>query len=104
MKNLSKTLARFKVYADRAQSYASKIQLFIVVLAAAKYFNWSAYLAWYYIPFWFVLYILVLGFIGWVDTRLKIKENEQNHLSETNPAIREMKENIRHIRLNIDKL
>ncbi len=103
-KTSKRVLINLKIYFDRARMYLGYINFFMLNLV---FFNSSdggfvydliqnnKYLI---IPILFILYLVVLMFIGYLDTRWGLREEEMRNNSMTNPILRELVENVREIK------
>lgn len=91
-----RTFIRWKIYIDRARMYIGYINFFMIGFVFLKSFKdtqWGQYIYnnFYYtfplLVFLFLLFSLILGFI---DTKLGIREEELRNLSSSNPVQREI--------------
>lgn len=85
---------RLKVYFDRARMYVSYLQTFAVLVTALKVFDMVP-------PWWlFCVMCVVFGvlciFVGWLDSRFRIFEEEQKRISEQNPMLVEILDRLKN--------
>ncbi|MCK9413186.1 MAG: hypothetical protein M0Q53_12865 [Prolixibacteraceae bacterium] len=91
-----RTFIRWKVYFDRSRMYIGYIQFFligIVFLQSYKDQPWGEFIFKYAIisiPIAFLLFILLSLVLGYFDSKLGIREEEQRNLSKSNPVMMEM--------------
>lgn len=108
--NLNKrTFIRWKIYIDRARMYIGYINFFMIGFVFLKSFKdtlWGSYVYDHYyftfplLVFLFLFFSLILGFI---DTKLGIREEEMRNISQTNPVQREILKNLKEIKDKLDK-
>jgi hypothetical protein len=84
-----KIFVRYKIYYDRARAYIGAVQFLMLAVILAKQFN---------LNFGFVGYclLIILFFagclvVGYIDTKLGIREEEAHNYNEQNPEIMEIK-------------
>lgn len=100
-----KRIIRWKIYIDRARMYIGYINFFMIGFVFLKSFKdtqWGQYIYDHYyftfplLVFLFMVFSLVLGFI---DTRLGIREEELRNASTANPVQREILSLLKEIKL-----
>ena len=91
---LSKLIARNKIYLDRSRTYLSYIQLLMLFKLCLSDIGISDNL-WLLVGF--IVSILLMLFIGYLDTRLGIRSREMENNSLKNPMFLEMYELIKKI-------
>jgi hypothetical protein len=101
---VKKGVINFKIYFDRARMYLGYINFFMlnVVLfnsseggKLASLVNENRIL---WIPVLFIFYLAILIFIGYLDTRLGLRQEELRNNAMNNPVIRELVDSIRIIK------
>jgi hypothetical protein len=106
-RQIKKGIINFKIYFDRARMYLGYINFFMlnVVLfnsseggKIASLINENRIL---WIPLLFVFYLAVLIFIGYLDTRLGLRQEEFRNNAMNNPVIRELIESVRVIKKEV---
>ncbi len=106
-RKVKKGIINLKIYFDRARMYLGYINFFMlnVVLfnsseggKIAEVVNQNRIL---WIPILFAFYSVVLIFIGYLDTRLGLRQEELRNNAEHNPIIKEMIESIRQIKKEV---
>lgn len=97
MKILNKrTLIRWKIYIDHARMYIGYINFFMIGFVFLKSFkdtHWGQYIYdnyYFTFPILVVLFLLLSLILGFVDTKLGIREEEMRNTSQSNPVQREM--------------
>lgn len=102
-----RTFIRWKIYIDRARMYIGYINFFMIGFVFLKSFKdtqWGQYI---YDNYYFTFPILVFLFLflslllGFIDTKLGVREEEMRNASQTNPVQREMLSLLKQIKDNI---
>ena len=105
-----RTFIRWKVYFDRSRMYIGYIQFFligIVFLQSYKEQPWGEFIfkyAIFSIPIAFLLFVLLSLVLGYFDSKLGIREEEQRNLSKSNPIMMEMLGQLKELNKKIDLL
>lgn len=81
-----KIIVRYLIYFDRARRYISIIQTIIMLVMFLKIFNFSK--IWYYILV--PVIVLVALVVGYLDTKLGIREEETRNMNTQNPELKEI--------------
>ena len=103
-------LIRWKVYFDRSRMYIGYIQFFMIGWVFIKSFKssfWGDYLSRYaliLIPLLFLLFIIITLFMGYLDLKLGLREEEFKNLSQSNPVVMEMFNSIKSIEKDIQEI
>jgi hypothetical protein len=98
-----RSLIRWKIYFDRSRMYIGYIQFFligIVFLQSFKDKSWGELIfknALISIPIALVLFILLSLILGYLDSKLGLREEEFRNLSRSNPVMMEMLEQLKKI-------
>ena len=105
-----RTLIRWKVYFDRSRMYIGYIQFFligIVFLQSYKESSWGSYIFKYAlisIPVAFILFVLLSLVLGYLDSKLGLREEEQRNLSRSNPVMMEMLDQLKALNKKMELL
>lgn len=101
-----RTFIRWKIYIDRARMYIGYINFFMIGFVFLKSFKdtqWGQYI---YDNYYFTFPILVFLFLflslllGFIDTKMGVREEEMRNASQTNPVQREMLSLLKEIKAN----
>lgn len=105
-----RTFIRWKVYFDRSRMYIGYIQFFligVVFLQSFKENAWGEFMFKYAIisiPVAFILFILLSLVLGYFDSKLGLREEEQRNLSKSNPIMMEMLNQLKELNKKIELL
>jgi hypothetical protein len=80
-----KTIARWKIYTDRARNYIGYIQFLMMATILLEVFKIKVGFFGYAILF--ILFIFGCLVIGYLDTWLGIRKEEQENQNEQNPLL-----------------
>ncbi len=89
-------LISLKIYFDRARMYLGYINFFMLNLVLINSFDnpvLKTYITdfkWLIIPALFVVYLLLLIFIGYLDTRLGFRQEELRNNAAINPVMQDL--------------
>jgi hypothetical protein len=103
-----RSLIRWKIYFDRSKMYISYIQFFligIVFLQSFKDKQWGEVIfnhAIIAIPIALILFVLLSLILGWLDSRLGLREEELRNLSKSNPIMMEMLQELKELNRKLD--
>jgi len=106
-RKIKKGVINIKIYFDRARMYLGYINFFmlnVVLLNSsqggkiADIVNENRVL---WIPLLFIFYTVVLIFIGYLDTRLGLRQEEMRNNAMNNPVIKEIVDTVRLIKKEI---
>ena len=99
----------FKIYFDRARMYLGYINFFILNLVLINSFDnpeikeiINEYKL-MVIPVLFVVYMLLLIFIGYMDTKLGFRQEEMRNNASINPVMQDLIKTVNDIRDEIKK-
>jgi hypothetical protein len=104
------TLIRWKIYFDRSRMYIGYLQFFligIVFLESFKDKDWGKLIFDYAlisIPVAIVLFILLSLVLGYLDSKLGLREEEMRNLSKSNPIMMEMVDQLKQINQKLEEL
>jgi hypothetical protein len=105
-----RTLIRWKIYFDRSRMYIGYLQFFligIVFLESFKDRDWGKLIFDYAlisIPVGLLLFILLSLVLGYLDSKLGLREEEMRNLTKSNPIMMEMVEELKQINRKLEKL
>ena len=105
-----RSLVRWKIYFDRSRMYIGYIQFFligIVFLQSFKDQSWGEYLyryAFISIPVVLVLFVVFSLLLGYLDTKLGLREEEFRNSSSSNPVMMEMLVSLNEIKEKLKAL
>ena len=103
-----RTLIRWKIYFDRSRMYLGYIQFFligIVFLQSFKDRSWGEFIfnnAIISIPIAMVLFVLLSLILGYLDSKLGLREEELRNLSKSNPIMMEMLDQLKELNNKLD--
>lgn len=105
-----RSIIRWKVYFDRSRMYIGYIQFFLIGIVFLKSFKDNPWGEWIFkyaiisIPFAFLLFIILSLVLGYFDSKLGLREEEQRNLSRSNPVMMEMLDQLRELNKKIEIL
>ena len=91
-----RTLVRWKVYIDRARMYIGYINFFMigfVFLKSYKDTSWGTYFfhhLYFTLPLLLVAFLLFSLILGYIDSKLGLREEEMRNSSTSNPVMMEI--------------
>lgn len=108
-----KRIIRWKIYIDRARMYIGYINFFMIGFVFLKSFKDTTWGQYIYANYYYTFPLLVFAFLGFslilgfIDTRLGIREEELRNASTANPVQREILQLLKEIKedtpVNFDK-
>ncbi len=105
-----RSLIRWKIYFDRSRMYIGYIQFFLIGIVFLQSFRdepWGQFLYRYAVisvPLILVLFVVLSLVLGYLDTRLGLREEELRNVSKSNPVMMEMLVSLKEIREKLDLL
>lgn len=108
-KGLKKMLIAFKIYFDRARMYLGYINFFILNLVLINSFdnttisNFISDYKYMVIPLLFIIYLVILIFIGYLDTKLGLRQEEMRNNALFNPYLQDLLQTVKDIQLEVRK-
>lgn len=105
-----RSLIRWKVYIDRSRMYIGYIQFFLIGIVFLKEYKdtwWGEKIFEYTlisIPVSIVLFIFLSLILGYLDSKLGFREEEQRNLSKSNPITMEMLAQLKEINKKLELL
>ena len=103
-----RTLIRWKVYFDRSRMYIGYIQFFLIGIVFLKSFKDNPWGEWIFkyaiitLPIAFLLFIILSLVLGYFDSKLGLREEEQRNLSRSNPVMMEMLNQLKELNKKIE--
>ena len=105
-----RSIIRWKVYFDRSRMYIGYIQFFLIGLVFLKSFKDNPWGEWIFryaivsIPVAFLLFVILSLVLGYFDSKLGLREEEQRNLSRSNPVMMEMLNQLKELNKKIELL
>ncbi|QHT68466.1 hypothetical protein GXP67_18365 [Rhodocytophaga rosea] len=105
-----RTFVRWKIYIDRARMYIGYIQFFMIGIVFFESFKDKTLgkLVYDYIyisiPILFILFIFCSLVLGYFDSRLGFKEEEQRNISKSNPVLMEILQSVKRLEKEVKEL
>jgi hypothetical protein len=105
-----KTLIRWKIYIDRARMYIGYLQFFMIGFVFLESFREERIGQLIYnnllisIPVLFLLFILLSLIVGRIDTVMGLREEELRNSTQSNPVMREILEELKDIKAELEEL
>ena len=103
-----RTLIRWKVYFDRSRMYIGYIQFFLIGIVFLQSFKdkpWGEIIFKYAlisVPVAVILFVFVSLVLGYLDSKLGFREEELRNLSNSNPVLMEMLDQLKEINKRLD--
>lgn len=104
------TLIRWKVYFDRSRMYIGYIQFFLIVFVFIRSYKGSFYGDYFFkhaiilIPIFFIVFILLTLFLGYLDLKLGLRQEEFKNLSQSNQVLMDMLNTIKSIEKELEEI
>jgi len=104
------TFIRWKIYIDRARMYIGYLQFFMIGIVFFESFKDAEigkivykyiYLS---IPIAFILFILASLIIGYLDSKLGFKEEEQRNQARSNPILMDILKSVKELEREVKEL
>ena len=105
-----RNLIRWKIYIDRSRMYIGYIQFFLIGIVFLENYKdkpWGQKIFDYAIisiPIAIVLFIVFSLILGYFDSKLGFREEEQRNLSRSNPVLMEMLNQLKDLNQKVDRL
>ncbi len=105
-----RSIIRWKVYFDRSRMYIGYIQFFLIGIVFLKSFKDNPWGEWIFryaivsIPVAFLLFVILSLVLGYFDSKLGLREEEQRNLSRSNPVMMEMLDQLKELNKKIELL
>lgn len=98
-----KKIIALKIYFDRARMYLGYINFFLLNVVLLNSFENPQYqqfvkeYQYFVIPVLFVIYALLLVFVGYLDTKLGFRSEEMRNNAMMNPVLTELLDTVKRI-------
>ena len=105
-----RSIIRWKIYFDRSRMYIGYIQFFLIGIVFLQSFKdrpWGEVIFKYAlisIPAALILFLLFSLILGYLDTKLGLREEELRNLSKSNPIMMDMLNELKIITKRLEKL
>lgn len=112
-----KSLIRWKVYIDRARMYIGYLQFFMIGIIFLERFydqeigdsgmtieEFVDENIWYVMPALFLAFIVLSLILGFMDTRLGLREEELRNASTSNPVLREIQADLKEMKSELAEI
>jgi hypothetical protein len=112
-----KSLIRWKVYIDRARMYIGYLQFFMIGFIFLERFydkeigdtgktveEFVDDNIWYVMPALFIAFIVLSLILGFLDTRLGLREEELRNASTSNPVLREIQADLKEMKTELAEI
>lgn len=102
-------MINLKIYLDRARMYLGYINFFMLNLVLINSLDNPALKGfieehkWLLVPALFVVFTLLLIFIGYLDTRLGLRQEEMRNNSMNNPVLMDLVNSVNEIKREVRK-
>jgi len=102
-------LIALKIYFDRARMYLGYINFFILNLVLINSFENPAVklfiqdYKYFVVPALFVIYMILLIFIGFLDTKLGFRQEEMRNNALVNPVMMDLIQSVNEIKTEVKK-
>ena len=103
-------LIRWKVYLDRSKMYNGYVQFFLIILVFIQSVESnpvSDYVANHLIisiPVILVIFVFLSLIVGYIDSKLGLREEEIRNHSQSNPILREIKDSLASLHDEVKEL
>jgi hypothetical protein len=105
-----RSIIRWKIYFDRSRMYIGYIQFFLIGIVFLQSFKdkpWGEIIFKYAlisIPAALILFLLFSLILGYLDTKLGLREEELRNLSKSNPIMMDMLNELKAISKRLEQL
>ena len=105
-----KKLIRWKVYIDRSRMYIGYIQFILIIYVFIKSLGDNPLTGYVFshslfaLPALFLLFILLSLVIGYIDSKLGLREEEIRNHSKSNPVLMDIQESLKELQGQIEDL
>ncbi len=103
-----RSLIRWKIYFDRSRMYIGYIQFFLIGIVFLQSFKgkpWGDAIfknALISIPIALILFVILSLILGYLDSKLGLREEELRNLSKSNPIMMEILDHLKDIKSKLD--
>ena len=105
-----KRVVSLKIYFDRARMYLGYINFLMLNLVLINSYDEGA-IGYYitnhkaiFIPALVVFYVLLLLFIGYLDTRLGLRQEEMRNNASVNPVMQDLLNSVKEIKQDVKQI
>jgi hypothetical protein len=105
-----RSIIRWKIYFDRSRMYIGYIQFFLIGIVFLQSFKdrpWGVVIFKYAlisIPAALILFLIFSLILGYLDTKLGLREEELRNLSKSNPIMMDMLNELKAITKRLEQL
>ena len=105
-----RTLIRWKIYIDRARMYIGYINFFMIGILFLKNYKETSWGAYFFEHYYFTFPLLIVAFfilsllIGFIDTKLGLRQEELRNAAASNPVTQKILKNIEEINEKLEKI
>ena len=105
-----KKLIRWKVYIDRSRMYIGYIQFFLIIYVFIKSIGDNAFTEYVFthslvaLPVLLFLFIFLSLVIGYIDSKLGLREEEIRNFSKSNPVLMDIQKSLNELQGKVDEL
>jgi hypothetical protein len=105
-----RSLIRWKIYIDRSRMYIGYIQFFLIAIVFLEKYQdttWGKTIfdyALFSIPVAVILFIILSLILGYLDSKLGFRQEEQRNMSYSNPFMVEMLNELKELNKKIDRI
>lgn len=104
-----KKMIRWKVYFDRSRMYIGYLQFLLIIFVFIKSFDNNLFIDYVFkhslvtLPVVLLLFILLSLVIGYIDSKLGLREEELRNFSKSNPVLMDIQKSLKELRDQIDR-
>ena len=105
-----KKMIRWKVYFDRSRMYIGYFQFLLIIFVFIKSLGNNPFIDYVFnhslvtLPVLLFLFIMLSLMIGYIDSRLGLREEELSNFSKSNPVLMDIQKSIKELRYQIAEL
>lgn len=105
-----KKLIRWKVYIDRSRMYIGYIQFFLIIYVFIRSLGNNPFTEYVFshslvaLPVLLFLFILLSLVIGYIDSRLGLREEEIRNFSKSNPVLMDILKSLKELKDQVEDL
>ena len=104
-----KKMIRWKVYFDRSRMYIGYIQFFLIIFVFIKSLGNNPFFDYLFkhslvtLPVLLILFLLFSLVIGYIDSKLGLREEEIRNFSRSNPVLMDIQKSLKELQAHIEK-
>jgi len=105
-----KTLIRWKVYIDRSKMYIGYVQFLLIIFVFIKSLGSNALTDFVFttpalsVPIILVVFVLASLVVGYLDSKMGIREEEIRNHSRSNPVLMEIQKSIEQLNVKLARI